>query len=83
MQLSVENKNKPKQTVVSFSPRFPISGVWLLTIAGKEVETIKSFKILRVTMSNDLSWKWHVDYVHSKANQRLHFLCMLKRAGGL
>ena len=53
----------------------------LLTIAGKEMERITSAKILGVTISNDLTWKQHEGYVHSKANRRLHLLCKLKRVG--
>ena len=58
-----------------------MSGSPLLTIAGKEVERIKSAKILGVTISSDLTWKQHMDCVHSKASQILYFLSMLKRAG--
>ena len=31
--------------------------------------------------SNDLSWAAHVDYICPKANGRLYFMCMLRRAG--
>ena len=72
---------KAKEVVIFFSRRFPTSGVPLHTIyiAGKEVERIKSAKILGVIISNDLTWKQQEDYVHLKSNQRLYFLCMLKR----
>ena len=80
MQLDVaETRNK--EISISFSRRFLISWVPLLTIADKEMEGITSAKILGVTISNDLTWTQHEGYVHSKANRRLPFLCMLKRVG--
>ena len=57
-------------------------GVPVLIMANKEVDRVKSGEILGVPISNGWTWKQHVDYVHnSKANPRLKFLCMLKRAG--
>ena len=37
-------------------------------------------KLLGVTISNDLKWNEHVDYVIKKVNKRIYFLIQLKRA---
>ena len=37
--------------------------------------------MLDVYISNDLSWRSHVDYICPSARKRLYFLSMLKRAG--
>ncbi len=50
-------------------------------VAGNPVETVSSFKLLGVWISNDLSWNIHVDMVLKKANSRLYALRLLKRAG--
>ena len=47
---------------------------------GKGVETVKSAKLLGVTISDDLSWNEHVREVVKKASKRLYFLVQLKRA---
>ena len=52
----------------------------LLLINGKGVETVKSAKLLGVTISDDLSWNEHVREVVKKASKRLYFLVQLKRA---
>lgn len=45
------------------------------------METVKSAKLLGVTISDDLSWNEHVREVVNKASKRLYFLVQLKRAG--
>ena len=39
------------------------------------------FKLLGVMLSNDLTWRVHVDYVLKKANSHLYALRKLRRAG--
>jgi hypothetical protein len=53
----------------------------LLTINQSTVLRATTFKLLGVTVSNDLRWKEHVASVYSKAQKRLHYLRLLKRAG--
>ena len=43
------------------------------------VEQVHSFKLLDVTIYDDLKWSTHVNTVCSKASSRLHFLKELKR----
>ena len=53
----------------------------LLEANGKVLEIIKSAKILRATVRNDLKWNDHVDNITAKASQRIYLLRQLKCAG--
>ena len=46
---------------------------------GTVVERVTSFKLLGVTIANDLNWDEHVTAICSKVNKRLHYLKLLKR----
>ena len=48
----------------------------LVIVDGKELSVVSSAKILGVTLSND-----HVNEAIRKANKRIYFLVLLKRAG--
>ena len=50
-------------------------------VDGKELSVVSSAKILGVTLSSDLTWNDHVNEAIRKANKRLYFLVLLKRAG--
>lgn len=52
-----------------------------LCIGGNSIERVSCFKLLGVIISDDLLWHLHVDSICSKANSRLYFLKLLKRAG--
>ena len=54
-----------------------------ITTGGTEIGCVKSFKLLGVYLSSDLTWATHVDYVLKKANRRLYALRQLKRCGVL
>ena len=47
-------------------------------ISGFPVEVVSTFKLLSVMLSNDLTWRDHVDYVLKKANSRLYALRKLR-----
>ncbi len=49
-------------------------------VNGKELEIVKSAKLLGVTVTSDLSWNVHINNVIKKAAKRLYFLVQLKRA---
>ena len=49
-------------------------------IDGKELSVVSFAKILGVTLSSDLTWNDHVNESIRKANKRLYFLVLLKRA---
>ena len=50
-----------------------------LTIAGKVVEVVRSFKFLGTTISSDLKWDENFSSAVKKAHQRLFFLRQLKK----
>ena len=45
------------------------------------VERVKSFKLLGVWLTNNLSWELHVDKLLKKANSGIYALHLLKKAG--
>ena len=51
-----------------------------LLVDGKELETVDSARILGVTISCNLKWNNQVNDVIKRANKRLYFLVLLKRA---
>jgi hypothetical protein len=51
-----------------------------ITINSKELELVSSAKVLGVIISSSLQWVDHVNEVIKKANKRLYFLILLKRA---
>ena len=60
-----------KTTKQSFDP---------LTVNGKKLPVVKSAKILGLTISSNLKWTDHINEVIKKANKRLYFIILLKRA---
>ena len=52
----------------------------IITVNSQELELVSSAKVLGVTISNSLEWVSHVNDVIKKANKRLYFLILLKRA---
>ena len=51
-----------------------------IVIEGKELDIVNHAKILGVTVSNNLLWNNHINDVIRKANKRLYFIVLLKRA---
>ena len=51
-----------------------------LLVDGKVLETVESARILGVTISCNLKWNNHVNDVIKRANKRLYFFVLLKRA---
>ena len=49
-----------------------------IPIAGENLKSKESEKLLGVQVASDLSWKYHIDYICSKMNQRLGILRRLK-----
>ena len=51
-----------------------------IVISGKELSVSNSVKMLGVTISSDLKWNDHISECIKKANKRLYFIVLLKRA---
>ena len=51
-----------------------------ILIEGKVVERVDHVKLLGITLSNDLTWKRHVDNIVKNAGKRMYMLYQLKRA---
>jgi hypothetical protein len=57
------NYKKCKQMLIDFLKYKRSDDENPIYVAGKPVETVSSFKLLGVWISNDLSWNTHVDMV--------------------
>ena len=51
-----------------------------LTVYGKKLPAVQNAKILGLTISSNLKWTNHINEVIKKANKRLYFIILLKRA---
>ena len=67
------NPKKCKEMIVSFL-RYNHTCFAPIFISGFPVEVVSTFKLLGVILSNDLTWRAHVDHVLKKANSRLYAL---------
>ena len=72
------NADKCKVMVIDFKRKKHV--FCPLLVDGCELETVDSVKILGVTISSNLKWNKHVNESFKKANKRLYFLVLLKRA---
>ena len=52
-----------------------------LSIYGHALETVRSHKVLGLTIQNNLKWDEHIFSTVSKASKLLHILCVLRRGG--
>ncbi len=50
-----------------------------LTIMNSTVTAVESFKFLGTTVFQDLKWDNHIESIVKKAQQRLYFLCQLRK----
>ena len=74
------NPRKCKEMIINFLQyRIPCDQSMLVN--GQHVERVRSFKLLGVYLSEDLTWKIHVDHILRKANSRLFSIRLLKKAG--
>ena len=72
------NADKCKELVIDFKKvkhHFDV-----VTVNSQELERVDSVKLLGVTITNKLQWNCHVSDVIKKANKRMYFLILLKRA---
>jgi len=52
-----------------------------ITINGKQIDRVDTFKLLGVTIRSDLSWAAHVSYILNKVSKRMYCIRYLVRAG--
>ena len=52
-----------------------------MLIDGHALETVRSHKVLGLTIHNNLKWDEHIFSTVSKASRRLHILRVLRRGG--
>ena len=53
----------------------------VISINNLPLESVKSYKVLGLTLSDTLKWNDNINEIVSKASKRLHILWVLKRAG--
>ena len=68
------NFEKSKEMIISFSHGDLGNEVPNILIDGKVVERVDHVKLLGITLSNDLTWKMHVDNIVKKAGKRIDML---------
>ena len=73
------NIKKCKELRVSFLGEIP--QLMPLLIDGHSIETVRSHKVLGLTIQNNLKWDEHIYEIVSKASKRLHILRVLRRSG--
>ena len=72
------NADKCKELIIDFKKskhRFNS-----ISVDSKELESGDYAKILGVTIASTLQWNYHIHEVIRKANKRMYFLILLKRA---
>ena len=74
------NPKKCKEVYINFMKN-SVTALRLICVGYKEVERVGTYNLLGVTISDDLKWNAHVEYVIAKAAKRLCALRLLKRAG--
>ena len=72
------NADKCKEMVIDFKRQKQQFDA--ITINSEELELVSSAKVLGIIISSSLQWVDHVNEVIKKANKRLYFLILLKRA---
>jgi hypothetical protein len=73
------NIKKTKEFRISFL-KIP-SAIDQLSINNISLDIVKSFKLLEITISSNLTWNIHVDNICAKASKRLYALRVWKRNG--
>ena len=71
------NPQKTKELCFCFSNKPQLRSP--LHLNGLPIQSVKSAKLLGVTLSSDLKWDLHVQSIVKKASQRLYILTILKR----
>ena len=70
---------KTKDMVISSSNNVPITDP--IIVGECEIERVNCHKLLGLNISSDLKWDEHINDICKKANKRLYYLVLLRRAG--
>jgi hypothetical protein len=71
------NVKKTKEMLLGPILKNPPDQIVLNTV---NIERVTSFKLLGITVMNNMSWENHVSAICAKSSKRLHFLTILKRS---
>ena len=72
------NLEKSKSMLIGSNRKLTNISSLSLSIHDSNLNSVKNFKYLGITLSSDFSWTSHVEHVISKANQRLGLLRRIK-----
>ena len=76
------NSEKSREIIIIFAQDGNFrSTIPNIKIDRRDIAQVCHAKLLRVTISQDLTWNKHVDDIVKKAGKRLYMLYQLKRAG--
>ena len=75
------NPKKCKELAISFLRSSPAGLSSPLHVNNVPLERVKEFKVLGLTVQNDLRWNTHIDNITKKASKRLHIIRVLRNAG--
>jgi len=73
------NIKKTKELTICFTKTSP--SLEPLTIDSVPLDSVKSTKLLGISVQNDLKWDLHIGNICSKASKRLYAIRCLKRSG--
>ena len=73
--------NESKTKIMSFNFSLKYDFLPKMEIGDKQLEVVKSTKLLGIIISSDLKWNEHTSYTVKKAMQRLWFLRRLSKLG--
>ena len=73
------NGRKTKEITISFKKTKPQLDP--ITHEGIPLECVNNFKLLGIWVSNNMTWKYHVEHIYSIASPRLYYLKQLRRCG--
>ena len=75
------NEIKTKEILIHFNKKTDRNSIPGITVNGKTIERVETFKLLGVIISSDLSWDAHVIYMLNKVGKRMFCIHYLARAG--
>ena len=73
------NARKTKEMIIDFRKDYVSPEA--LSIEDEDIVQVDCAKLLGIYITNDLSWKKHVQYITGNASKRLYFLKFLRRTG--